>query len=146
MARTRSSVTIIALAMAVTLVAGCTSAVQATMTHAETASTSATGTVAPTATLTQEQQLVFGQELFNLGCVCHPTSQEGAPPVSQIESLPASTIEQTVRQGRSPMPMWDTQQLSDQWLNYIVAYLQAIHQGTPVPTVAQETPMPTATP
>jgi len=57
--------------------------------------------------------------------------------VSEVESLPMSTMEQTVRQGRGQMPMWDTQQLSDSWLSYIVSYLQAVHQGTPVPTVTR---------
>lgn len=138
MARTRRNVTIVTLALAVVFVAGCSGAIQeGTMTPAGTATGGAMGTAAPTATLTQQQQLVFGQNLFNFGCVCHPTGQLGAPSVSQVASLPTGTIQQTVRQGRGQMPMWNQQQLSQDWLNLIVHFIQSTQQATPTPTASQ---------
>jgi cytochrome c5 len=132
MARTPWSVTLVTLALAVLFVAGCSAAIQqGTMTPAGTVTGGAMGTAAPTATLTQQQQLVFGQNLFNLGCVCHPSGQLGAPSVSQVASLPASTIQQTVRQGRGQMPMWNQQQLSQDWLSLITNFIESTQQGTP---------------
>lgn len=74
---------------------------------------------------------VTDQELASLGCICHVQSEQGAPPVSALASLPASTITQTVRQGAGVMPAWSTQNLSDQLLARIVNWIKSGQQPTP---------------
>ncbi|HOG46194.1 MAG TPA: cytochrome c [Anaerolineae bacterium] len=108
-------------------------------TAAPTTSTpaNATSTAPATAAGTPTGIAATGQELANAVCVCHVQNEEGAPPVSELASLPAGTITQTVRQGRSPMPAWNTTNLSDQWLNSIITALQSASSGTPTAASSQ---------
>lgn len=91
--------------------------------------------VAGTPTATLAPVTATAEQLARLGCVCHFQGEQGAPPVSQVAVLPADTIRQTVRQGRGTMPAWNSQNLNDQWLAQIVAFLQSAQQGTPTPAM-----------
>ncbi len=102
---------------------------------AQMATTQATAMPTPTAMGTPAgaptAAPVTDEQLATLGCVCHAQNEHGAPPVSQVASLPASTITTTVREGRGVMPAWSTESLSDQLLARVINGLMSAAQATP---------------
>ncbi len=65
-------------------------------------------------------------QLTNAVCVCHVQNELGAPPVATVAQVAPATIGQTVRQGRGQMPAWSAQNLSDEWLAAITAYVRSV--------------------
>ncbi len=96
-----------------------------------TPAATAQATITPTSAAAAPIAPVSDQELTNLGCVCHLQSEQGAPPVSALASLPESRITQVVRQGRGTMPAWSSENLSDQLLTRIVDWLTSGQQAAP---------------
>lgn len=75
---------------------------------------------------------------MTIGCyACHGTVGQGASTGPKLAPgpIPFEAVQQQVRQPRQDMPRFGTDQLSDQDLADIYAYLQSIPAGQPATAI-----------
>jgi mono/diheme cytochrome c family protein len=84
--------------------------------------------LAPAPSLTGEA--ATGQVAFMEKCNrCHPGGEAGLGPALNDKPFPDFLKRFQVRHGLGVMPHFDKQELSDQQLDAILAYLKALHQN-----------------
>ncbi|NUP90144.1 MAG: cytochrome c [Candidatus Sumerlaeia bacterium] len=78
----------------------------------------------------REGEIAFGRELFAQHCnACHPGGEEGEGPSLLAELvLPGWFIKRTVRQGHGEMPAFTVEQIDDDGLEAIVAYVHDLRR------------------
>jgi mono/diheme cytochrome c family protein len=72
-------------------------------------------------------RLVNGQYAYNVNCYqCHPNGEAGVGPSLVDKPLPAFMVKAQVRDGGGAMPHFVEQQISDDYLDALVAYLERL--------------------
>ncbi len=73
--------------------------------------------------------LTEGRKLFMKNCdQCHPRGEAGLAPALNNKPLPAFLMKFQVRHGLGAMPSFSKDDISDQELEHIILYLQALRQ------------------
>jgi mono/diheme cytochrome c family protein len=76
-----------------------------------------------------DPRLALGQQAFAANCnQCHPGGAGGTGPALNDKVIPGLLIRLQVRTGRGEMPAFDKNQVSDEQLDGIVDYLQALRK------------------
>jgi mono/diheme cytochrome c family protein len=76
-----------------------------------------------------DPQLLLGQQVFMRDCnQCHPGGAAGLAPAINDKPLPGGLIKFQVRNGLGAMPAFDEEEIADEELEAIVAYLEAIRE------------------
>jgi len=71
--------------------------------------------------------LAEGKKLFMRNCdQCHPRGEAGLGPALNNKPLPAFLMKFQVRQGLGAMPAFSNEDISEQDLDHIISYLQAL--------------------
>jgi len=80
-----------------------------------------------------DPQLAQGRLVFMHQCnQCHPLGAAGLGPGINDKPLPAGMIKMQVRKGLGTMPHFSEQHVSNQELDALVKYLQAVRQQEPL--------------
>lgn len=101
-------------------------------------------TAGPSATLEPleraDPQIALGQRVFAVQChQCHPNAHEGLAPSIVGTPIPGWLIRVQVRQGLGQMPAFSDEELGDEALDAIIAYLSALRDAPPDGAVARST-------
>lgn len=79
------------------------------------------------------EELELGQRVFMQNCnSCHPGGEAGLAPAINNKPLPGFLIAFQVRHGLSAMPGFNEDEISDQELDAVVAYLKYLRSRKPV--------------
>ena len=77
----------------------------------------------------QDEQTARGQRAFMASChQCHPAGMAGLGPAINNKPLPGFMIRMQTRAGLGAMPGFSSSELSDDALDAIVVYLQALRK------------------
>ena len=77
----------------------------------------------------QDQQTALGQRAFMTSChQCHPAGMAGLGPAINNKPLPGAMIKMQTRAGLGAMPGFSSSELSDEDLDAVVVYLQALRK------------------
>ena len=88
--------------------------------------------IAP-AQIASDPQLAQGRLVFMHTCnQCHPGGAAGLGPAINDKPLPAGMIKMQVRKGLGTMPHFSEHHVSDQELDAVVRYLQALRHQEPL--------------
>ncbi|HEX7021728.1 MAG TPA: cytochrome c [Trueperaceae bacterium] len=80
---------------------------------------------------TSDPQVALGQRVFDAHCdQCHPGGAGGLGPSLNSRPLPGFVIEFQVRHGLGAMPSFSEEQISDEELDAVVAYLDQLRSRT----------------
>jgi mono/diheme cytochrome c family protein len=80
-----------------------------------------------------DDRVALGRSAFMAHChQCHPTGEAGLGPGINDKPLPGFLIRMQARQGIGAMPAFGEDVISDEELNAIVRYLQALRRRGPL--------------
>jgi mono/diheme cytochrome c family protein len=80
-----------------------------------------------------DDRVALGRAVFMAHChQCHPTGEAGLGPGINDKPLPGFLIRMQTRQGIGAMPAFGEDVITDEELNAIVRYLQALRRRAPL--------------
>lgn len=77
----------------------------------------------------EEPELVAGRQVFSTHCQqCHPAGEGGLGPALNNKPLPEFLVRLQVRQGLGAMPAFSDEEISDNEMNDLTGYLNALRR------------------
>jgi mono/diheme cytochrome c family protein len=80
-----------------------------------------------------------GRQVFYREChMCHPQGSAGLGPAINNKPLPSFLMKFQVRHGLGAMPSFNTDKISSEELDALIAYLKAMHANKPEPAAVNK--------